>query len=84
MPVEHFHTARAREARQHLKPFIEFCLSNAFSQKQIAEALNNLGARRALGGKWYQPHVSLLLKELGLSTNRAFLKAIYPIKTKAQ
>lgn len=78
--MEHFHTTRAKKEREYLKPFIEYCLSLGFSQKKIAEALNNLGARRALGGKWKQPHVSLLLKELGLTTNRAFLKATYPLK----
>lgn len=81
MPIEHFHTARAKAARAHLKPFVEYCLSLGFSQRKIAEALNNLGAKRALGGNWYQPHVSLLLKELGLSTNRAFLKATYPLRS---
>lgn len=76
MSVEHFNTERANQAREGMRDFIVFCLHQGLSQSKIAEALNSMGLKRPFGGKFSQPHVSKLLKALGLSTNRAFHKAV--------
>jgi len=79
MEQEHYHAFRARQAREELRPFLEYVLSLGFSQRKIAAALNNLGVKRPMGKPWEQPHISILLNDLNLSTKHKFKKAVYPL-----